>query len=167
MDFKAKMATGAISLGAGNQIINALADLVDAWTNKNSPVFEMWTVDQWQVVLAIFIGAALGGPFLVFSEFLRQSVVKFGTWAGYDFSKALGNGAALLLCLALSGCASPFGQIGEVVNCKGGGTFVRTSDTEFTMSCSGDMKASGHISSEGGQTVRVVVEGAARAAPPQ
>lgn len=106
MDLKAKMANGAITLGAGGQIVNAVADLFDAYTNANMPILASWSVDTWQVVLGVLIGALAGGPFLVGSEIVRQLSVRLFSKLGVDLSKVVGTTSVLLFVLVLGACSS-------------------------------------------------------------
>ncbi len=152
MDFKAKMVAGGASLSLGNQVVSALAELADVWTNKNMPILESWSIDRWEIVLCFVFGALLGGPFLVFSEFLRQSLVKFGAWAGYDFSKVLGNGVALLIVCFATGCAMqgypPRLILGDASFCSGDQVERVLVDGTWERTCKGDSMNGAQISDQ-------------------
>jgi hypothetical protein len=102
MDFKAKMATGAVGGTGLVAATNILAEMLDGYFQRHGLQYDINTVE---LLVASALGFIAGGPILVLSEIARQATLKGMLKLGIDLTKVLGNGvAALLLCFAV-GCA--------------------------------------------------------------
>lgn len=110
MDFKAKIASGALGGGVISALIGPLSESLDKWAEVHSPFFMTWSVETWEVVVGTLLGVALGGPALVIAEILRQLLFKALAAAGIDTTKIariIGNGVAVGMLLTIVGCATP------------------------------------------------------------
>ena len=76
----------------------------------------------------------------------------------------------LLAMLALTSCASPVGQAGDVLKCKGAGSYVETDAGAITVRCDAGLTWSGPMSDNAagvaGGVLRIVVDGAGAAPQP-